>query len=65
VHANCFSYSLAGAESETCFSDEGLMLYLHTGSAGSSFTYEAKSASTDVSDADFEPPYEIIEIPTG
>jgi hypothetical protein len=65
VHANCFSYSLAGAESETCFSDEGLMLYLHTGSAGSSFTYEAKSASTDVSDADFEPPYEIIDIPTG
>ena len=65
LHANCFSYSLAGAESETCFSDEGLMLYLHTGSAGSSFTYEAKSASTDVSDADFEPPYEIIEIPTG
>jgi len=65
LHANCFSYSLAGAESETCFSDEGLMLYLHTGSAGSSFTYEAKSASTDVSDADFEPPYEVVEIPTG
>jgi hypothetical protein len=65
VHANCFSYSLAGAESETCFSDEGLMLYLHTGSAGSSFTYEAKSASTDVTDADFEPPYEVVTIPTG
>ena len=65
LHANCFSYSLAGAESETCFSDEGLMLYLHTGSAGSSFTYEAKSASTDVSDSDFEPPYEVITIPTG
>jgi len=65
VHANCFSYSLAGTESETCFSDEGLMLHLHTGSAGSSFTYEAKSASTDVTDADFEPPYEIIDIPTG
>jgi hypothetical protein len=65
LHANCFSYSLAGAESETCFSDEGLMLYLRTGSAGNSFTYEAKSASTDVSDSDFEPPYEVIEIPTG
>ena len=65
VHANCFSYSLAGAESEACFSDEGLMLYLHTGVAGSSFTYEAKSATTDVTDADFEPPYEILEIPTG
>jgi hypothetical protein len=65
VRANCFSYSLAGAESETCFSDEGLMLYLRTGVAGSSFTYEAKSATTDVSDADFEPPYEILDIPTG
>jgi len=65
VQANCFSYSLAGAESETCFSDEGLMLYLRTGSAGSSFTYEAKSASTDVTDADFEPPYPVTELPTG
>jgi hypothetical protein len=65
VHANCFSYSLAGAESETCFSDEGLMLYLRTGSAGNSFTYEAKSASTDVTDADFEPPYPVTDIPTG
>jgi len=65
VHANCFSYSLAGTESETCFSDEGLMLYLHTGSAGSSFTYEAKSASTDVTDADFEPPYPVTDLPTG
>jgi len=65
VHANCFSYSLAGAESETCFSDEGLMLYLRGESAGSSYTYEAKSASTDVTDADFEPPYEVVTIPTG
>jgi len=65
MHANCFSYSLAGAEWETCFSDEGLMLYLKSGAAGSSFTYEAKSASTDVTDADFEPPYPVTEIPTG
>ena len=65
MHANCFTYSLAGAESETCFSDEGLLLYLRSESAGSSFTYEAKSASTDVTDADFEPPYEITQVPTG
>ena len=65
MHATCFSYSVAGAESETCFSDEGLLLYLHSGSAGSSFTFEAKSASTDVTDADFEPPYPVTELPTG
>ncbi len=68
VDANCFSVdtaALGGGASEICFSDEGLLLYLRGESAGSSFTYEAKSASTDVSDADFEPPYEIIEIPTG
>jgi len=65
VHANCFSYSLAGAESETCFSDEGLLLYLRGGSAGSSYTFEVTSATTDVSDADFEPPYEVIDLPTG
>lgn len=68
VNANCFSVdtaALGGGASELCFSDEGLLLYLRGESAGSSFTYEAKSVSTDVSDADFEPPYEIIELPTG
>jgi len=67
VDANCFSVDTAalGGASEICFSDEGLLLYLRGESAGSSFTYEAKSASTDVADADFEPPYEILEIPTG
>ena len=63
LSANCFFYSMAGAESETCFSDEGLLLYLHTGVAGSSFTFEATSATTDVSDADFEPPYEVTQLP--
>ena len=68
VPANCFSVdtaALGGGASELCFSDEGLLLYLRGESAGSSFTYEAKSVSTDVTDADFEPPYAIIEIPTG
>jgi hypothetical protein len=68
VNANCFSVdtaALGGGASELCFSDEGLLLFLRGESAGSSFTYEAKSVSTDVSDADFEPPYEIFEIPTG
>src|SRR3990170_8530967 len=68
VNANCFSVdtaALGGGASELCFSDEGIMLFLRSESAGTGFTFEAKSASTDVSDADFEPPYEILEIPTG
>ncbi|MDP2675527.1 MAG: hypothetical protein Q8Q00_11590 [Dehalococcoidia bacterium] len=67
VHANCFSADAAvlGGASEFCFSDEGLLLFLKTeAAAGSSFTWEAKSASTDVTDADFEPPYEISDLPT-
>ena len=67
MHANCFSADAAvlGGASEFCFSDEGLVLYRKYEAAGSSLTWEAKSASTDVSDADFEPPYDIIDIPTG
>jgi len=65
ISATCFTYSLAGAESEICFSGEGLLLYLRSESAGSSYTFEATSASTDVSDSDFEPPYPVTELPTG
>ena len=63
LQASCFTYSLVGVESEACFSDEGLLLYLHQGTEGSSYTFEATSASTEVSDSDFEPPYEIFELP--
>ena len=68
VPANCFSVdtaALGGGASELCFSDEGILLLLRSEAGGTSFTFEAKSVSTDVTDADFEPPYEIIEIPTG
>ena len=68
VHATCFTADtavLGGAASELCFSDEGILLFLKGDAGGYSFSFEAKSASTDVTDADFEPPYEIIEIPTG
>ncbi len=30
--------------------------------AGSSSTFEATSVSTDVTDADFEPPYDVIDL---
>jgi len=66
VRANCFSVdttAFGGGASEVCFSDEGMMLLLKGQAGGTSFTFEATSATTDVSDADFEPPYEVLELP--
>ncbi len=66
VDATCFTVSsaLAGlGEGEVCFSDDGLLLYLSSETNGDSSTFEATSVSTDVTDADFEPPYEIFELP--
>jgi hypothetical protein len=66
VDATCFTVSsaLAGlGEGEVCFSDDGLLLYMRGESDGESFIFEATSVSTDVTDADFEPPYEIFELP--
>ncbi len=68
VDATCFTVSGALAdvgegEGEVCFSDDGLLLYLSGETAGETFTFEATSVSTDVTDADFEPPYEILELP--
>jgi hypothetical protein len=66
VDATCFTVSSGLAdlgEGETCFSDQGLLLYLRSEVDGASSVFEATSVSTDVTDADFEPPYEIIEMP--
>jgi hypothetical protein len=66
VDATCFTVSsaLAGlGEGEVCFSDDGLLLYMRGESDSESSTFEATSVSTDVTDADFEPPYEIFELP--
>ncbi len=66
VHATCFTVSSTLAslgEGEICFSDGGLLLYLQSEVDGSSSTFEATSVSTDVTDADFEPPYDILELP--
>lgn len=66
VDAKCFTVEsgLADlAEGEMCFSEEGMLLYLRTGSGATEFTFEAIDASTDVSDSDFEPPYEIFDLP--
>jgi hypothetical protein len=66
VDATCFTVSGALpdlGEGEVCFSDEGILLLLQGESDGDSFSFEATSVSTNVTDADFEPPYEIIELP--
>jgi len=66
VDATCFTVRsglIDLGEGEICFSDEGLLLYMRSEVAGTSSVFEATSVSTDVTDSDFEPPYEVIEIP--
>ncbi len=66
VDATCFTVSsaLVGlGEGEICFSDDGLLLFLRSETNGDTSVFEATSVSTDVTDADFEPPYEIFELP--
>jgi hypothetical protein len=67
VDATCFTVSgaladLGEGEGEVCFSDEGLLLYLSGESDGTSSVFEATSVSTDVTDEDFEPPYDILDL---
>ncbi len=66
VDATCFTVrsDISGlGEGEVCFSEEGLLLLLRSETNGDSFTFEATSVSTDVTDADFELPYDILELP--
>jgi hypothetical protein len=66
VDATCFTVESGLAdlgEGEVCLSDEGLLLYLSSEVNGATSVFEATSVSTDVTDADFVPPYEIIELP--
>ncbi len=69
IDATCFSATgdldpdQAGDESsEFCFSDGGLMLRLAFESAGESGSFEATSASDDVPDSDFEPPFPVTDL---
>ncbi len=53
----------AGDESsEFCFSDGGLLLRLAFESDGQSSNFEATSASDDVPDSAFDPPYPVIDL---
>ncbi len=69
VDATCFSAEgdldpeTPGDESgEVCFAEGGLMLRLTFESGGESGTFEAVEASSDVSQSDFEPPFEVIDL---
>lgn len=50
-------------DGEICFSEDGLILLLNTQVGGGSFILNAAKVSTDVTDADFEPPYAVTELP--
>jgi hypothetical protein len=65
LDATCFTVSsgISGlGEGEVCFSEDGLLLFLRSGTNGDGVTFEATSASTDVTDDDFEPPFEVIDL---
>jgi hypothetical protein len=47
---------------EICFSEEGLLLSLDFVGAGESYSLIASEATTEVSDSDFEPPFEVIDL---
>ena len=69
IDATCFQYSgdldpdQAGDEGgEFCFSDGGLLLRLAFQGVGQSSSFEATSASEDVPDSDFDPPFDVIDV---
>ncbi|MEE8369307.1 MAG: hypothetical protein V3S00_00905 [Dehalococcoidia bacterium] len=66
VDATCFTLGsglLSLGEGEVCFSDEGLLLRMQSEIAGTSSVFEATSVDFNVTDADFEPPYDVLELP--
>lgn len=69
VEATCFSAKgdldpeTPGDEAgEICIAEGGLMLRLTFTSGGKSASFEATEATTKVSDSDFEPPYEVVDL---
>ncbi len=66
VDASCFTVrsDISGlGDGEVCFSAEGILLLLRSEVDDVGSTIEATSASTDVTDEDFELPYELFELP--
>jgi len=64
VTATCYRVKSpsADAPSETCFSDDGVLLAVSSEGTGQ-LALEAKEFSEGVSDDDFQPPYEVREFP--
>lgn len=64
--ANCYAVSsnVTGAESEFefCASDDGLPLRVRVSAGGVGYTFEATSAESSVADADFELPYDVLDL---
>ena len=69
LDAQCFtisSGSVAGqgeGEATWCFADDGLLLRATFSGGGQESSLEATEVFRDLSDADFEPPYEVVELP--
>lgn len=69
LDASCFHYSgdldpdTEGDESgEICFAENGMMLRLASDDAEDFGSFEATEVTTDISDADFEPPYPVTDL---
>lgn len=66
LEAECFRVrsGIAGLSSgQVCFAADGTLLRLRTETEGQAVVFEATSVTADVTDADFEPPYEIVDLP--
>lgn len=63
--ATCYETRDAQEEVSTvCLGDEGILLEAVSGTGVDAFTMTATEVSAEVSASDFEPPYEVVELPT-
>ncbi|MEX0683907.1 MAG: hypothetical protein WD904_03350 [Dehalococcoidia bacterium] len=67
IDATCFSWdedtALEVDSGKLCFNDAGVMVYQEFTDDSGTTKLEATEYSDDVSDSDFEPPYDVTEIP--
>lgn len=63
--ATCYETKDAQEEVSTaCLGDDGILLEAVSGTGADAFTMTATEVSAEVSASDFEPPYEVVELPT-
>jgi len=62
INAKCFSVSQEGSELMWCFGDNGLLLLSSSKDDSGEFEMRATDVSTDVSDSDFEPPFDVVDL---